>query len=90
MLCVKLVFVLTLVCVPYISVVHYENIVDQYIMVYFGYIHGQSVSKSHLSNPDDHKEPSIQHSIKWDLTCGIKVCVKHTYLLCLISTKDDI
>ena len=36
MLCVKLVFVLTLVWAPCISVVHYEIIVDQYIVVSFG------------------------------------------------------
>ena len=38
LLCVKLVLVHMLVWAPCISVVHYEIIVDQYIVVSFGYI----------------------------------------------------
>ena len=87
MLCVKLVFVLTLVWAPCILVVHYEIIVDQYIVVSFGYIYSAlpMVSRSVLAKQARISQgANIQHHIKFNLsyTCGIKGLCK-TYIFTL-------
>ena len=67
MLCVKLVFALMLVWAPCISVVHHENIVDQYIVVSFGYIYSALpiISRSVLAKLARRlQEANVQHHIK--------------------------
>ena len=70
MLCVKLVFVHMLVWAPCISVVHYEIIVDQYIVVSFGYIYsafpmGRQISLGQASK-ENTQGANTQQQIKQD------------------------
>ena len=67
MLSVKLVFVLMLVWAPCISVVHYEIIVDQYVVISFGYMYSAlpMVSRSVLAKQARTSQgANIQHHIK--------------------------